>query len=62
MIYLNIQNYCHECPDFEAEVLKQDTVDFHMGQELHDTMISCANRNRCYEIKKYLESKETKNV
>ena len=62
MITLNIQKYCHECPDFEADVRKQDTADFHIGHVWHDTLISCAHRNRCYEIKKYLENKENENV
>lgn len=61
MITLDIQKYCHGCPDFEADV-KKSTFVCDNDVLAFDTMISCANKNRCYEIKKYLESKEKKNV
>lgn len=55
MITLDIQKYCHDCPDFEADVSKRTIHGFDDALEWTDTKISCAHKNRCYEIKKYIE-------
>lgn len=58
MIKLSIEEYCHNCPDFEAEVEK-DTVEVYdfdsFGTtEKTDTTIKCANCERCDAIRQYL--------
>lgn len=58
MINLSINKYCHNCPDFEPEVLKKSIHIFDDTLEQTETTIFCANRNRCYEIQRYLERKE----
>lgn len=45
MIKLVTESYCENCPDFEATV---DKLELHsIPQDMHDTLITCANRDRC---------------
>ena len=66
MIKLDIQDYCHGCLDFEADVEKgrKTLVGYDcLGYEeafISDTVVRCAHRNRCKAIKRYLE-KESHN-
>ena len=63
MIYVDVEKYCHDCPEFEPRIDKDDLTI--MGFELPnmvckvDTKISCEHRHRCEEIKKFIE-KESK--
>ena len=51
MIKLDISDYCHNCPYFDAvsKVIYSDG-------KLFDTHITCANAPKCYCIKIYLKT------
>lgn len=51
MINLIVENYCHECPSFEANVVNITSVG-----EVKTTNITCKHRERCKSIKNYLKS------
>lgn len=56
MIKLDIEDYCEQCVSFVADVTPPDRVrtpndDF----TLSDTIVRCAYRKRCANIKRYLE-------
>lgn len=58
MIKLEVAEYCYECPDFEA-VVEKDTVevydfDEYVNIEKTDTIIKCANCEKCDAIRQYL--------
>jgi hypothetical protein len=55
MIALRINDYCHSCPDFDAEV---ETL--RHGGDCH-TFVSCSHATKCERIKRHLEKsiKET---
>ena len=61
MIKLDIQEYCHACLDFKAdvEIGRKTLVGYDcLGYEeafISDTVVRCAHRNRCKAIKRYLE-------
>lgn len=64
MIELKVEPYCHDCPDFEADVSKrhervegafdQRIMDYPV-KEIYCTIVRCAHANRCRAIKRYLE-------
>ena len=58
-ISLEVQEYCHSCPDFEAEIDKEryfmSNVDVMIS-----TVIRCKHSSRCRAIKKYLSEQEAK--
>lgn len=59
MIILDVQDYCQNCKDFDADVEKPKRVLSGDGNVLQtDTIIRCENRNRCEGIKKYLERQQ----
>ena len=58
MISLDIQDYCHNCPDFEPEkVMIRNPLEVY-------TFVQCENKGRCRaiagHIKKELARKENK--
>lgn len=53
MIHLEIEKYCHECPEFDADVSKLTA-----NGEVIDTVIQCAHSERCRTIKAYLEKQK----
>lgn len=59
MISLEIKDYCHTCSDFEPDVEKPQN--FYVGSEIYttigDTIIKCKDRERCEQLKQYLERK-----
>lgn len=58
MINLIIEEYCHECPDFEAEVrkcVKASTIDGHVA---HCTNIFCVHRLKCDHIAQCLAKRK----
>lgn len=59
MIKLFVEDYCHNCTDFDPYVNKSN-FECDMGRYLTDTDITCKHAERCEEIKTYLE-KEIKN-
>lgn len=59
MIKLNVQPYCHNCPEFEANVEKESVVadDFYqydIEKTIYNTDISCKHRDRCVGMVEYL--------
>nr|DAT80524.1 MAG TPA: hypothetical protein [Caudoviricetes sp.] len=52
MIKLNVEKYCHNCPDFTANVISH----VNSGSEgISYHIITCEHSSRCMQIKKYLE-------
>lgn len=56
MIILEVEDYCHECPEFEADVesptfLYDGNVKICSG----NTIIRCCNRRKCREIHSYFK-------
>jgi hypothetical protein len=58
-ISLEVQDYCHQCPDFEAEVDKERLFAVN-GDVRISTTIRCKHSSRCRAIKKYLSKQEGK--
>ena len=66
MIELKVEEYCHNCPDFKAVVIKSGGVTAHYdwanGSELvvspTYTTIHCAHDARCRAVKRYLEKQQ----
>lgn len=58
MIRLEVQPYCQECLDFEADVDKAEV--YTCDSNTHycsDTIIRCERRKHCESIRKFLEQK-----
>lgn len=56
MIRLDVQDYCHSCPEFEASVEKTEL--FGNGKLVNmNTTISCKHQFKCDRIKQYLKEK-----
>lgn len=53
MIELNIQDYCQDCPMFNA---RTDKV--YANSKVFNTYITCENKDICKRIKTYLEEKQ----
>ena len=60
MIHLEVEDYCHGCSDFEADVRKDSvySLDHCIGT---DTTVRCTHRNRCEVIFRRLEKKKNEN-
>ena len=56
MIEIDVQDYCHTCPEFipQADIdtlyADDDICDIH-------TVVSCRNKEKCDRIKSYLETR-----
>lgn len=56
MIRLEVEDYCQDCMDFSADVTNPQRVRRGDGElYLGDTIIQCAYRKRCANLKRYLE-------
>lgn len=55
MIKLNVEEYCHNCPNFEP-VTNQLFAD----NKYQVTVIICRDKFRCDSIKSYLKESETR--
>lgn len=62
MIKLNVEEYCHDCQEFEPDI---ETTDWHItmnqNDNIRDTIIRCHYRNRCVNMIRYLERKMKNN-
>ena len=58
MIKLQIEKYCHDCPEFEAQVDKAYFLHL-IDPEIH-TVVTCRHRGKCECIRKYVEREERK--
>ena len=54
MITLQVENYCQNCPDFKpyCSVFKTNDI---CGNETVETLVQCTKKDRCKEIKAYIE-------
>lgn len=54
MIELFVEDYCHNCPDFDPYISK---TKMKCDRECYwtNTVITCKHAERCKEIKNYLE-------
>ena len=57
MIRLVVEDYCHECRTFEAEVHGPSRYVDASGNDViqTNTVVMCANHKRCESIKRYVE-------
>ena len=57
MIRLDVQPYCHYCPDFTADVEPPSKIYGADGEfcDHTDTIVRCKYRNRCSAVCRYLE-------
>lgn len=58
MIELKVEEYCHDCPDFEPDVHKDKYVDAEDNLYLQRTTIRCEHAARCRAVKRYLEKQK----
>ena len=62
-IKIEVQPYCMECLDFEADVTKPNKVYTIDGEVvLGDTIVRCEYARRCENIMKYFERLEKKSI
>ena len=60
MIYLQVEDYCHGCPEFEAETVHESL--WGDGQQLTgNCYVCCQHRGRCKRIVSYLEKEKNEN-
>ncbi len=66
-ITLKVEDYCQNCPDFEADVDKEtlycrDDFDiFEPLKHMTETTVTCKHRDRCACVKEYIERNMKKN-
>lgn len=53
-IKLQVEEYCHGCPNFDVEVEKTELNGFG-GALLHETAIKCRNAAQCQRMMEYLK-------
>lgn len=57
-IQLEVEDYCHSCLDFKADVTKPTRIPTGDGDYIYgDTVVKCEYRKRCAGIKRYLEQR-----
>lgn len=57
MISLNIEKYCHDCPDFEPTVNK---IFSEFDDSLVVGVVECEYRSRCKQIARHIEKEMKK--
>ena len=58
MILVQVEEYCHDCLDFNADVFAPSRIYSEEGEStIGDTLIKCKNRKRCAAITRFLEQK-----
>lgn len=58
MIKIEVADYCNDCMDFDPDVERpQKVYSFNEEIIISDTVVRCANRNRCRNIARYLKKK-----
>ena len=64
MIRLDVEKYCHNCPDFEPEVEKTECsmfdIDFLEDRVHVEIVVMCKYRNRCASQMRYLKQQNRK--
>lgn len=59
MIKLYVSDYCHNCPEFQAQVESQESYDTKRGYVCGvgvDHVITCTNEEKCSHILNYLRA------
>lgn len=64
MIHLDVEKYCHICPDFDVQVTKP--FSFIADQEVYytpnsDIHITCSHAEHCARVFKFAAKKEADN-
>lgn len=54
MIALQVENYCQNCPDFEPYCNRLYSL------QSVETLVQCVHKDRCKEIKTYIEQQAIK--
>lgn len=57
MIKLIVDDYCHDCPEFEPTVETQSYEDF-FGDMIVNHEVKCKYAERCERIKEYLDNQK----
>lgn len=59
-IRLEVESYCDDCLDFEADVEKPTTyyANFELFERYGDTVIRCTHRAFCERLKDHLEKQK----
>lgn len=60
MIELDVKEYCHTCPAFEAEVDGPQKLFARNEIILTNTIVHCARRNLCAGLMRHLEKEMQK--
>lgn len=55
MINLNVADYCHDCPYFEANVITNILSDPWEHPVRVTTRIECVNKDKCFNIHNHIE-------
>lgn len=55
MIKLEVEDYCHKCTEFEADVEQAHMISIDWQEWLGDTIIRCEHREKCKRIRAYAE-------
>jgi len=55
MIKLDVDDYCHDCPEFEPELERLYIEDINFDRHV-DTRITCDNQHKCRHIMRYLKA------
>lgn len=63
MIKLNVAEYCHDCPYFDPEVIKTQSIYDAMGNYKGMSgpmLVVCEQRNTCRRFMEYLQKRSIK--
>lgn len=58
MISLHLKEYCGNCPEFKADVEKEQLCDPYGEVSVIHTTIRCKYRERCERLLKYLQKQK----
>lgn len=56
MIHLEVQDYCHDCMEFEPVKKEEISVDTFAGRHKVDTVVRCEYAERCRRIAEKMEN------
>lgn len=62
MIQLDIEPYCHNCPDFVPDVRSGNEIQTFDGNYHSDTMVFCKHERRCAAVERYIRKEYEKCV
>ena len=62
MIRINVEEYCHQCLDFNPDVIEPTRGYSVDGKQIiqTDTIVQCKYRKRCANMIRYLEQQQAK--